>query len=60
MYEYIHIQTCIFPVILYIKHNTPLYDSKIKWTVSLTVSLTEKKQSNSQNTYNMIPYMQVS
>ena len=38
------------------KYNTPLYDSKIKWTVSLT----EKKQSNSQNTYNMIPYMQVS
>ena len=27
------------------KYNT-LYDSKIKWTVSLT----EKKQSNSQNT----------
>lgn len=44
MHEYIHIQTCIFPVILYIKHNTPLYDSKIKWTVSLTVSLTEKNK----------------
>lgn len=38
------------------KHNIPLYDSKIKWTVSLT----GKKPNNSQNTYNMIPYMQVS
>jgi len=47
MYEYIHIQTCIFPVILYIKHNTPLYDSKIKWTVSLTVSFTKYIQYDS-------------
>lgn len=34
------------------KHNTPLNDSKIKWTVSLTG---KKQTSNSQNTYNMIP-----
>lgn len=37
------------------KHNATLYDSKTRWTISLTG---RNQTRNSQNTYNMIPHLQ--